>query len=143
MTNPRNRRRSGQSMIEFQLVIVLFLLTLFGTFEICRLLLSYTTLANAARVGVRYATTHGGSNNSGGSTCADLYITTAQCVTDTVRDFTAGSMINPSQVNVTTTGVGGAPGTVVRVQITYPYQPFILLPMSTDLGTQTEGIITY
>ncbi len=138
------RRNSGQAMIEFLLVIMLFLVTLFGAFEICRLLLSYTTLANASRVGIRYATVGGSSNDSSTSTdCDAIYVATTACVTSIVRDFTAGSLINSSQVTVAATGLGGAPGTLVRLQVSYPYQPFILLPMSTTLATQSEGVITF
>lgn len=136
-THNQSKRRRGQAQIEFLLTIVLFLLTLFGTFEICRLLLSYTTLANAARVGIRFATAHGSENEA-------AYQTTATAIQDIVRDFTAGSLIDPTQVTVTTTWPNGSdPGDEVRVQVQYPYQPLVLLPMSTSLGTQSEGIITF
>ena len=138
MRKPRQSTKTpGQAQIEFLLTIVLFLLTLFGTFEICRLLLSYTTLANAARVGIRFATTHGSENEVD-------FQTTATAIQDIVRDFTAGSLIDSSLVTVTTSWPNGSdPGDQVRVQIQYPYQPFVVLPLSTSLGTQSEGIITF
>ncbi len=133
----RRRGDKGQAQVEFLLTIVLFLTTLFGMFEVCRLLLSFTTLANASRMAVRYATTHGSSNGTG-------YVTSANEVQTVVRNYTTGSLINASQVTVTTTWPNGTdPGDEVRVTVQYPYQPFILLPMQTTLGTQTEGIITY
>ena len=137
----RTRRQAagkrGQAQIEFLLTIVLFLLTLFGTFEVCRPLLSYTTLANAARVGIRFATTHGSENET-------AFQTTSTEIQTIVRDFTAGSLIDPTLVTVTTTWPNGSsPGDEVRVQVQYPYQPFILLPMSTSIGTQSEGIVTF
>lgn len=136
-TRRQSIERRGQAQIEFMLTIVLFLFTLFGTFEVCRLLLSYTTLANAARVGIRFATTHGSENEAG-------YQTTAAAIQDIVRDFTDGSLIDSALVTVSTTWPNGSdPGDEVRVQVHYPYQPFVLLPMSTSLGTQSEGIITY
>jgi Flp pilus assembly protein TadG len=133
------QNRRGQSMLEFQLVIVLFLLTLFGTFEICRLLLSYTTLANASRVAMRYASVHGSSNGSG-------YVTTTTEIEGIVRDFTKGSLIDPALVTVTTTwpqSGSDAPGAPVLVQVSYPYRPFVLLPMNTNLAASVEGIVTY
>ena len=137
MTTRDRRSRRGQSQIEFMLVIVLFLLTLFGTFEICRLLLSYTTLANASRVGMRYASVHGSSNDGG-------YITTAAEIETIVRDFTKGSLIDPALVTVITTWpASNAPGGPVLVRVNYPYQPFILLPMQTNLDASAEGIVTY
>jgi Flp pilus assembly protein TadG len=131
--------RQGQAQIEFFLVIVLFLMTIFGTFEVCRLLLSFTTLANASRVGVRYATTHGASYDS------STYVADSADVTQIVRDYAAGSMIDPTQMTVTTTWLAGTknPGDLILVQVQYPYQPFVLLPMQTNLATQTEGIITF
>jgi Flp pilus assembly protein TadG len=119
------------------LVIVLFLLTLVGTFEICRLLLSYTTLANASRVAMRYASVHGSSNDSG-------YITTTTEVETIVRNFTKGSLIDPALVTVITTWpASNAPGSPVLVRVNYPYRPFIFLPMQTDLDASAEGIVTY
>jgi Flp pilus assembly protein TadG len=124
-------------MLEFLLVIVLFMTTLMGVFEICRLLLAFSTLANASRVGVRYATTHGSENEVG-------FPATATQIETIVRDFTKGTLIGRSDVAVTTTWPSGSdPGDEVRVRVQYPYQPFILLPMSTTLGSQTEGIITF
>jgi Flp pilus assembly protein TadG len=129
--------RRGQSQIEFLLVIVLLLLTLFGTFEICRLLLSYTTLANASRVAMRYASVHGSSNDGG-------YVTTTTEIEGIVRDFTRGSLIDPTQVAVTTTWpLGSDPGDPVLVRVSYPYRPFVLLPMETNLDASAEGIVTY
>ena len=121
------------------LVIVLFLLTLFGTFEFCRLLLSYTTLANASRVAMRYASVHGSSNDGG-------YVTTATEIEGIVRDFTKGSMINPALVTVITTwplAGSDAPGSPVLVRVRYPYRPIVLLPMETNLDASAEGIVTY
>jgi Flp pilus assembly protein TadG len=131
--------RRGQAQIEFLFVIVIFLMTIMGTFEICRLFLSFTTLANASRVGVRYATTHGASNDSSD------YIAVSADVEQVVRDYAAGSMIDRDQITITTTWLAGTknPGDLIRVRVQYPYQPFILLPMQTNLATQTEGIITF
>jgi Flp pilus assembly protein TadG len=124
-------------MIEFMLVIVLFMVTLMGTFEVCRLLLSFATLANASRVGIRYATTHGSENE------VDFQTTAAQ-IRQIVLDFTVGTLIDTSKMTVTTTWPNGTdPGDEVRVHVELAYEPFILLPMSTTLATQTEGIVTF
>jgi Flp pilus assembly protein TadG len=140
LTASKNRgRRQGQAQIEFLLVIVLFLLTLFGAFEFCRLLLSYTTLANASRVAMRYASVHGSSNGAG-------YVTTAAEIEGIVRDFTHGSLIDPALVTVTTSwpqSGSDAPGAPVVVEVSYPYRPFVLLPMETALNASVEGIVTY
>lgn len=121
------------------LVIVLFLLTIFGAFEFCRLLLSYTTLANASRVAMRYASVHGSSNGGG-------YVTTTSEIQTIVRDFTKGSLVDPARVTVTTTwpqSGSNAPGSPVMVEVSYPYRPFVLLPMETQLNASVNGIVTY
>lgn len=145
MTQTRQRRR-GQGQIEFMFVIVLFLLTLIGTFEFCRLLLSYTTLANASRVAMRYASVHGSSNGSG-------YVTTATEVEGVVQDFIKGSLIecrkgpgNCPRMTVATTwpqAGSNAPGSPVVVEVSYQYRPFVLLPMETTLNASVNGIVTY
>jgi Flp pilus assembly protein TadG len=45
----------GQSLVEFALVLPLFLLILFGIFDIGRGVYAYNTIQNAAREGVRVA----------------------------------------------------------------------------------------
>jgi Flp pilus assembly protein TadG len=143
----RRTRRRGQAAIEFLFVIFFFLLTLLGVFEFCRFILTTTTLANAARVAVRYATTHGNTNGAGFVNGDVLPLNTNEIV-DAVRTYTAGSMLDPMAVSVAVTyPTGGAsynaPGSRVAIQVTYPYQPFIALPMAVTLGSHTEGVITF
>jgi Flp pilus assembly protein TadG len=47
--------RSGQGLVEFALVIPVFLLLLFGIIDIGRAVFAYTAVANAAREGARVA----------------------------------------------------------------------------------------
>lgn len=47
------RHHRGQSLLEFAFVSLGLVMLLFGVVEMCRLVLVYTTIANAARVGVR------------------------------------------------------------------------------------------
>jgi hypothetical protein len=48
------RREAGQELVEFALILPLLLLLFFGIIEVGRLMLSYNTIANAAREGARY-----------------------------------------------------------------------------------------
>lgn len=48
-------RHKGQALVEFALVIPLFLLLLVGLFDLGRAVFSYNTLTNAAREGARIA----------------------------------------------------------------------------------------
>jgi len=49
------RRRSGATVVEVQVVLVVFLLFLFGLFEYCRFIFFLNISTNAARDGARYA----------------------------------------------------------------------------------------
>ena len=49
------RRRRGQALVEFALVIPIFLLMLVALFDLGRAVFAYNTLTNAAREGVRLA----------------------------------------------------------------------------------------
>ncbi len=49
----------GQSAVEFSLAAFLLVMLLLGVVEVGRMVLVYTTVANAARAGMRYAIVHG------------------------------------------------------------------------------------
>lgn len=51
----------GQTLVEFALVMPIFLMLLIGIFDLGRVVWANDTLASAAREGVRYAIVHGGS----------------------------------------------------------------------------------
>jgi Flp pilus assembly protein TadG len=51
----RNRSRRGQALVEFALVIPIFLLVLVAIFDLGRAVFAYNTLTNAAREGARIA----------------------------------------------------------------------------------------
>ena len=58
MTRPSRsarRRRRGQALVEFALVIPIFLLVMVAMFDLGRAVFAYNTLTNAAREGVRLA----------------------------------------------------------------------------------------
>jgi Flp pilus assembly protein TadG len=48
------KREDGQELVEFALILPLLLLLCFGIIEVGRLMLSYNTVANAAREGARH-----------------------------------------------------------------------------------------
>ena len=88
---PTAMRRSarGQSMVEFALVLPLFLLLLFGLIDGGRLVYINNAVAEAAREGARWGSVQGRSQNAGGR--------------DSIRSYTVDRMNavpNPS-VSVT------------------------------------------
>ena len=56
------RREGGQGLVEFAVVVPVFLLLCIGTLDIGRAVWANDSLANAAREGARYASVHGGSD---------------------------------------------------------------------------------
>ncbi len=68
----KSASRRGSSLVEFALVSFQLLLVIFAAFEFGRMILVYTTVASATRIGVRYAIVHGntstGTGVNGGAT---------------------------------------------------------------------------
>ncbi len=58
------RRRRGQALVEFALVLPAFLIMLMAVVDIGRAIWAQNSVAAAAREGARYAIVHGGSNTT-------------------------------------------------------------------------------
>lgn len=54
------RNETGQAFVEFALTFTLFLVLVFGVFEVGRLLFYYSAITTAAREGARYGSAAGG-----------------------------------------------------------------------------------
>ena len=59
MSNKRRTQTRGNSLLEFTLVGIPLICVLITTFEMCRGMWSYQTLAYAVKAGVRYSVVHG------------------------------------------------------------------------------------
>lgn len=57
------RQDAGQSLVEFALILPIFLLVITGLFDVARAVWQENTLAFAAREGTRYAIVHGSASN--------------------------------------------------------------------------------
>jgi Flp pilus assembly protein TadG len=139
MSFRRDPRRGG-TLIEFSFVAVLFLMILFTIFEVDRLLLVTSALAEAARAGVRYAVVHGVDNPT---TLGPA--TTAGTIKNVVSNIASTGILNTANLDITSTYAPGlAPGATVQVTVTYPYDPFTTyFPLTITLGSTSEGTITY
>ena len=139
--------RRGQTLVEFSVVAVLTVIMLLFVVEIGRMLLVYTTVANAARAGVRYAIVHG-STRSTGSTLDNASgpgANPTQVVT-VVKNFASAGLLTTSLlvINVTYPGGSNAPGQYVTVSVVYPYNPLTTYFSKTlRLGSATQGIIVF
>jgi Flp pilus assembly protein TadG len=130
---PARRNPRGNSVIEFALVFMLFMLFVAAAIEFGRGVWTFTTIAHAARQGARYAMIRGARNP-----------TTADQVRDVVRNAAVG--LNPSQVQVTTTWPNGfVKGKVVQVLVNYPFglvTGSLLLPQSAlQIKASSEMIL--
>jgi Flp pilus assembly protein TadG len=115
--------------------------------ETGRMLLVYTTVANAARAGLRYAIVHGNSRSTGATvdSASGPGNNPTQVVT-VVKNFASGGLLSTSLLVVTVTYPGGsnAPGQYVTVSAVYPYNPLITYFSKTlRLGSATQGIIVF
>jgi Flp pilus assembly protein TadG len=139
-------RQRGSTLIEFSIVSLLLFTVVFATIEFNRMLLIYTAVANAARAGARYAIVHGNSRTGSGVDGASGPGSTSQVVT-VVQTYAGASPLNPSRltINVTYPNSSNAPGSLVRVAVSYAYDPFTwsTLPLAVNLGSQSQGIIEY
>jgi Flp pilus assembly protein TadG len=121
--------------VEFALVSVLLVMLLFGVVELSRMVLVYTTIANAARAGTRYAIVHGSDNTA----------TPAQIKT-VVQDFLSAAPIDPTRATMPDPAYSCKdPGCSVEITVTYPYDPLIsYFPISGfSLTSTSKGVITY
>ena len=57
----RRQRSAGQALVEFSLVLPVFLVMLMGVVDVGRAIWAQNSLASAAREGARFAIVHGGS----------------------------------------------------------------------------------
>ena len=60
----RNRSSRGQGLVEFALVLPIFILCLVAVFDLGHVVWANDTLGNAAREAARYAIVHGGSEST-------------------------------------------------------------------------------
>jgi len=146
-------------VVEFSLILLPALTLLFGAIEMGVLVLSYNTLADAARAGVRYAIVHGssrsGSGTDGPSGPAD---NPANVVAQVQNILTAAGLPTATGTTCPPSGAGtvaivvnypggqNTTGQIVTVQACYGYTPlvsFLPLPSLINISSTTQGTICY
>ncbi len=141
------RSSRGQSLVEFSVVSLLTVLMLLFVVEMGRMVLVYVTIANAARVGARYASVHGSTRSAGATvdSASGPADNPAQVVT-VIKNFASGGLLKTSRlvVLVTYPGASNDPGQLVNVTVVYPYDPLTTYFTKTlRLGTAAQGIIVF
>jgi Flp pilus assembly protein TadG len=146
----RWREDRGSSLIEFALISFMFIILLAGVVEMGRMVLVYTTIANAARAGARYAIVHGGDRTGPGATGVNAAsgpgnVTNVQTV---VKNFASAGLLNTSALTITVSYPNGnnTAGSPVTVRVMYTYDPFVNYfgtLLNKTLGSTSQGVITY
>ena len=145
------RREDGSSLIEFAIVSFLLIMVLLSVVEMSRFILVYTTMADAARAGVRYAMVHGGDLTSGAST-PDTGKTscTTGCtgIATVVQNYADAGLIGGASVSTTVTypDSSNAAGSRVQVAVQWTYVPLVgyFIPtLSQTLSSTSEGVIVF
>lgn len=151
----------GQTLVEFALVIPVFILLLFGLLDLGRAVYSNNTLSQAAREGARLAAVEANWVGKSGSdctapTCPATTLGLKADVTTAVNHMAVGlGVISSSQVTLTCDSrpsTGPSPdcalnnGTtnIVTVRVTYTYQPMtpILGQLFSSIGLAASASMT-
>src|SRR2546427_9884053 len=93
--------RRGSSLVEFALVSFQLLLVIFAAFEFGRMIVVYTTVANAARIGVRYAIVHGSTSTATGVNGPSGPAANPQNVVNIVNSYAGVGLLDLSKFTVT------------------------------------------
>jgi Flp pilus assembly protein TadG len=149
----RWRADRGSAMVEFTLIGFMFIIVLLGVVEMGRMVLVYTTIANAARAGARYAIVHGGDRTGPGATGVDAASgpgspCTCSQIQTVVQNFASAGLVNTSLLTITvsypdTTNIAGSR---VSVTVSYPYDPLVKYfnsLLGDTLSSTSEGVITF
>lgn len=147
--------RSGQALIENCVVLLGVLVALLGAIEMGRFLLFYSTLAEGARAGMRYAAVHG-SNRKDCPVCSPDNAADGPSgpgntgnVAGVVQTVTAAAGMLNSALTVTVAYPDGDNSVNKRVQVTaaYAYAPMVQLipftPNPVTISSTSEGTISY
>ena len=142
----KTSRVKGQSLVEFSLIAFLSVIMLLSVVEISRMALVYTTVANAARAGARYAIVHGNLRSGSGVDGPSGPAQNPLQVVTVIKNFASAGLLDTNSLIITVNypGASNAPGQLVAVTVIYPYDPFTTyFPLRVRLGTTSQGVITF
>jgi len=115
------KREDGQSLVEFALVVPIFLLVLFAIVDFGMAFHAWITVTNSAREGARYGAVRA----------------TSPQIVQRVRD-TAESL-DQANLTVSVTNAEGQPGESVVVDVSYDYS--LMTPLADLLNMVSGGTI--
>lgn len=144
----RGKALKGQTLVEFALVLPVFLVLIFGIVEFGRIVWAYSTLAHSAREGMRYASIHGINSPSpvGPGSATYTYPESDSTITGLVRARSVA--LDPTRLTVLSTWPDGDSmrGSRVVIQAQYIFgsllDSFLSIPVFT-MSSVSSGEIQY
>ena len=127
--------RQGSSLIEFAFMLVPLMILIVGSIEVDRLLLTYTSLSNAANATVRYAAVHGNYNPDSVSNIQQVG-----------KNFAALGALDPASANVNVVYQDGNSniGSRVSVTVSTPFSPLTaFFPVHVTMSSTAKATITF
>ena len=139
----------GGALVEFALVASIVMVFLFGILEFGELLYSYHAVANAARLGARYAAVHG-------SACSDTTVCPispsplASYVASVSPGLSGNLTVTPTWTSTPSTwyrnvsncsSTNQAPGCLVTVTVTYSFPFTVPFTITTPISSSSETVI--
>jgi Flp pilus assembly protein TadG len=120
---------TGQSLVEFSMVLPIFLLLLFALVDFGRGFYTWLVVTNAAREGARAAAVQSDS------TTIDSHIHDAYC-----SSYPSDCSLDNTKMTITKTNVQGARGSETSVDISYAFS--FVTPVGAILQLVSGGTIT-
>ena len=139
-------RIRGQTLVEFSLVAFLSVILLLSIVEFSRMALVYTTIANAARAGSRYAIVHGATRTGTGIDGPSGPAQNPPQVVTVVKNFASAGLLSTNAliISVDYPGASNAPGQLVSVTVIYPYDPLTsYFSLRMRLGSVSQGVVAF
>jgi Flp pilus assembly protein TadG len=124
----------GSTILEFAIIGLLVLTIMFGVIESARLMLAYSSLAEATRLGARYAIVHGASGPADNP--AD--------VVAVITKLTSDAGLRGAQPPVVHYPNGNSNvGSPVEITATYTFTPASFIPLNLTVSSKTRAMICY
>jgi Flp pilus assembly protein TadG len=130
----RRQKPRGQAMVEFALVIPVFILLMVGIFDLGRVIWVNDTLSTAAREAARFAIVHGGSDSN---TCPMGPAAPTAVVPP--LDTTACPVYSPSRQAIKDVAQKWAAGTSSNVTVSVCYGVVTTCTSDTDAANATNA----
>lgn len=125
------RQERGSTLVEYAMILSLFLLLTMGVLEFGRAVWAYNSLSHGAREGSRYAIVRGADSGR------------AATVED-VQDFVRNRLPSLAPVEVTTSwDPDNQAGSVVQVQVQYAFNPIVPLLPPITLSSTSRMVISF